>query len=85
MLCLKFRVVGTQFSEGDQLPRLTGCLLNSSSLEQDLTEWTSDKEVGRIEIEERREVYEKAKMRARKLIRESECCYYTSDEEWGAG
>ena len=25
MICLNFRVVGTKFSEGDRLPRLTGC------------------------------------------------------------
>ena len=27
MICLNFRVVGTKFSEGDRLPRLTGCPL----------------------------------------------------------
>jgi cytochrome P450 len=42
------------------------------SLELDVGEWASDAEVEQMSIEERRKVYEVAKARARRLIRESE-------------
>jgi hypothetical protein len=37
MLCLSFRAVGTKFSDGDRLPRLTGCPLKFSNIRLGLT------------------------------------------------
>ena len=42
------------------------------TVELDVSEWASDADVNRMGDEERKAIYEKAKVRARKLIRESE-------------
>lgn len=47
-------------------------IFKTYSLELDVSEWVSDAKIERMSMEERKGVYEMAKKRARKFIRESE-------------
>jgi cytochrome P450 len=61
---------GRRFAQVEITAVLT-LIFKTYSLELDVGEWASDAEVERMGVEERREVYEKAKKKAKKFIGES--------------
>lgn len=62
---------GRRFAQVE-ITAVLAVIFKTYSLELDVSEWASDTEVERMGVEERREVYEQAKKKARKLIGESE-------------
>lgn len=62
---------GRRFAQVEIMAVLAA-IFKTYSLELDVSEWASDAEVERMSTEERKGVYEMAKKRARKFIRESE-------------
>ena len=62
---------GRRFAQVE-ITAVLAVIFKTYTVELDVSEWASDDEVENMRLDERKVVYEKAKVKARKLIRESE-------------
>ena len=62
---------GRRFAQVE-ITAVLAVIFQTHTVELDVSEWASDADIERMETEKRKAIYEKAKAKARKLIRESE-------------